>query len=243
MNQVIVTWIRKWYNKYMHPKSLKEKVIRLRKLGKTYGEIIKEISIPLPKSTLSNWCDGILLSQMEKEKIRISQITRVKRGMETAWVVNKARREKYLASIDARILPLQKRMKDVEVKKIALAMLYLGEGKKKTTSYLSLGNSDPKIIRLFLSFLRSAYAIEENKFRCTVQCRADQDTKSLEKFWAILTGIPIEKFYKARIDSRTIGKPSRKLDYKGVCVINYFSADIFWELMKIGELIANGPIA
>lgn len=227
----------------MHPQGIKEKVIRLRKSGKTYGEIRKEMGTSIPKSTLSNWCNGILLSQIEKEKIRISQIIGVKRGMETAWMVNKARREKYLASIDTRILPLQKRMKEVEVKKIALAMLYLGEGKKKTSSYLSLGNSDPKIIRLFLSLLRSAYVIEENKFRCIVQCRADQDTKALENFWSGLTSIPLEKFYTARIDPRTIGKPSRKLDYKGVCVINYFSADIFWELMKIGELTANGPIA
>ncbi len=220
----------------MYPLELKKKVIDLRKTGKTYGEIRKEIGIPLLKSTLSNWCEGILLSQMEKEAMRIHQLANARRGMETAWVVNKERRAKYLASIDLRISPLKKRIQDMEVQKIALAMLYLGEGKKKPGGYLALGNSDPKIILLFLSLLRSAYAIEEDKFRCAVQCRADQNSALLEKFWSELTGIPKEKFYKARIDSRTIGKPSKKLDYKGVCVINYFSADIFLELMKIGEL-------
>jgi len=85
--------------------------------------------------------------------------------------------------------------------------------------------------------MRKCYTIDEKKFRCTVLCRADQDTKALEKFWLKITKIPSSQFYKTRMDPRTAGKPSRKLDYKGVCVIDYFSADIFLDLMQIPKTI------
>jgi len=53
-----------------------------------------------------------------------------------------------------------------------------------------------------------------------------------------VTNLKKEKFYKTRIDPRTIGKPSKKLDYKGVCVINYFSAEVYYDLIVLGEMIS-----
>ena len=68
-------------------------------------------------------------------------------------------------------------------------------------------------------------------------CRADQNTKKLEKFWSNITRIPLSQFYKPRKDARTIGKPTKRKDYKGVCKIDYFSADIYTELMMIPRTI------
>ena len=116
-------------------------------------------------------------------------------------------------------------------------MLYLGEGSKARKGSLCFANSDPLVIELFLSLMRKCYSIDTNKFRCTVQCRADQDIKNLENFWMAITKIPKSQFYKAQIDPRTIGKPSRRLAYKGVCRIDYFSADIFTELMVIPKVV------
>ncbi len=127
----------------------------------------------------------------------------------------------------------------MEVAKLMLVMLYLGEGAKNKKGSLMLGNSDPAIVRLFLQLLRKCYKIDESKFRCTVQCRADQDINFLEKFWSNVTQIPSRQFYKARIDPRTIGKPTKKSDYKGVCVIDLFSAHIFNEIKIIAGLITK----
>ncbi len=102
------------------------------------------------------------------------------------------------------------------------------------------GNSDPFIINLFVSLLRYCYSVDECKFRCTIQCRADQNIKELELFWSRVTKIPLLQFYKARVDPRTVNKPSKKKDYKGVCRIDYFSADLFFEIIKIPEIISKG---
>ncbi len=151
----------------------------------------------------------------------------------------KEKREKHLLNIRNGVAHLPQVLENFNVQKITLATLYMGEGGKTRRSSLMFGNSDPLLIRMFLELLRHCYKIEETKFRCTVQCRADQDTRQLERFWAQTTGIPFTQFYKTRIDPRTIGKPSRKLDYKGVCRIEYFSADLYNELKIIASVLTE----
>src|SRR3989344_718757 len=177
--------------------SLKSKVIKFRKAGKTYGEIIKLAGKNIPKSTLSDWCSKIYLNSKQRKII-----------------------------------------KNKDVGKIALSMLYLGEGTKSLDrGSLRFGNSDSFIIGLFLNLMRKYYKVDEKKFRCTILCRADQNVVDLEKFWQEITKIPKSQFYKARIDARTIGKPSQKINYRGVCAIDYFSADTFLDLMQIPKTV------
>ena len=102
------------------------------------------------------------------------------------------------------------------------------------------GNSDPNIIRLFLKLLRKCYDIKEDKFRCTLQARADQNIPVLETFWSKTTGIPLSQFYGARIDPRSFNSVSKKKDYKGVCRINYFSGHVYNELRIITDIIYKG---
>ena len=217
----------------------KPKVIGLRKQGKTYGEIQKSIGLKIPKSTLSNWCECVSLSFKQRLKIKDKIILNASKGRALALEVNRAKRNEYLNSVKNRVVHLKNRIDDKNVAKIAIAMLYLGEGSKGNRGALMFGNSDPKTINLFLKLFRACYDIDENKFRCTLLCRADQNIKKLEKFWSITTKIPLDKFYKARIDPRTIGKKSKKPEYKGVCRIDYFSGDIFNEIMKIIEVLTD----
>lgn len=223
----------------MHKINIKKQAVYLRKNGKTYGEIQGILGVKISKSTLSYWLTGLILSESQKQKLRLNMIKKSEKGRHAALLANKLKRINYLKSIAERIKHLAKFFKNKDVAKIALALLYLGEGSKARRGSLSIGNSNPDIIRLFLNLLRFVYNIDERKLRCTVQCRADQNTKRLEIFWSNITKIPLKQFYKSRIDPRTIGKKSVKIDYKGVCRIEYFSADLFIELMKAGELLCK----
>lgn len=124
--------------------------------------------------------------------------------------------------------------KDDATRKIVLAILYIAEGHKNRSSVV-FGNSDPEIIRMFMKLMRSTYEIDESKFRITVQCRADQDPKVLKVFWSEVTKVTHKQFYKPQIDKRTVHKPTKKKDYKGVCRIDYFSAIINQELKYIAR--------
>jgi|SRR3989344_798236 len=217
---------------------LRKKAIELRRQGKTYLEIKKSLKTVIPKSTLSYWCRSIVLPLGYQRRIHDYNKFNLIKARNIALLVNRQRRKKYLNSIANRNKHLAKTIKDRNVAKIALSMLYLGEGSKSPSrGSLMFGNSDSFIISLFLHFLRYCYDINESKFRCTLQCRADQNISKLEKFWSKATKIPLSQFYKARIDPRTIGKPSKKLDYKGVCRIDYFSSEIFIELNQIARII------
>jgi len=221
-------------------KELKLKAVVLRASGKTYAEIAELLKERIPKSTLSNWCSKIEFSEESRKRIEVLMQSNNAESMKRALQVLRSRRIAYLESIEKRVSPLLKLMKgDQEVGKIAVAMLYLGEGSKNTKCRVSLGNSDPALLRFFVNTLRRCYAIDESKLRCTLQCRADQDIPRLESFWSKELHIPLSRFYRARIDPRTIGKKSLKLDYKGVCRIDYMSADLFLEIMAIGRQLTG----
>jgi len=225
---------------YSQYRKLKIKAVALRRKGRTYGEIRKIVGSPIQKSTLSYWFKNIILSEKSQKKLNQAIDKNIKKAQDKALATNKKKREDYVQTVRDRVVYFPKMLKDKNIAKIALAMLYLGEGSKTRKGSLTLGNSSPMVIRLFLHLLRFCYSIDESKFRCTVQCRADQNIDKLEKFWSSLTKISFSQFYKAQIDPRTIGKPSKNLDYKGVCRIDYFSGDIFMELIQIAEVIFEG---
>lgn len=222
-------------------KKLKKEVITLRKKGYTYNEIISKLRVVIPKGTLSSWCRDVPLPRKYETKLKKLNNEALTKARICSIEASKIARQKELEIIHSKNFPLIKTIKNKDVAKIALAMLYLGEGRKdRKRGALLFGNSEPLVISLFLYLLRLVYDIDEKKFRCTVQCRADQDTKTLEKLWSEVTKIPLNQFYKTRIDPRTIGKPTKKLDYKGVCCIDYFSSKVFAELLELPNVIKKG---
>ena len=220
---------------------LKEKVIKLRKQGKTYLEIQKILKTSIPKSTLSYWCSDIPLPLNFQRRIRDYNKFNLNKARTIALGVIKTKRERYLKDLEDRNLYLLKKL-DKDVLKIALSMLYFGEGTKwKSHSGLFLGNSDPNLIKLYLKLLKSCYKINTDRLRCRISYRADQNINELQEFWSKITKIPLTHFYKTKPDPRTVGKKTRKKDYKGVCVILCTKAtEIQLELETIAKLIVKG---
>lgn len=224
----------------MH-KQFRKKAIELRKEGKTYKEICESLDIEIPKSTLSVWCKNIPLPLGYERKIKEYNQFTLKKARKAALIAIKRKREIQVKEIWDQNGHFGELIKNKEIAKALLAILYLGEGSKSIQrGHLTFGNADPLVINSFLHLLRSCYAVDETKFRCTLQCRADNDIEQLEKFWASITKIPREQFYKARIDPRTIGKISQKQGYEGVCRIDYFSSRILLELLEMPKIIFMG---
>jgi hypothetical protein len=217
---------------------LKEKAVKLRRNGYTYSDINKKLKKNIPKSTLSKWFKNLTLSPKQNTVLRKNISDKLIRSQQKAWRVNKKRRVEYLKSLkDKNIYLLQFLNKDIQ--KLLLSILYLGEGaKSKSTEHLSLGSSSASIIRLYLSFLKTCFKIDNSKFRVRIQCRADQNIKDLENYWQHVTGIQKKQFYLTYIDKRTINKPTLYKNYKGVCTIMYFDRSIQFEL----EFLANSVI-
>jgi len=210
---------------------------RLRQKGLTYSEISKRLPKKVAKSTISYWSKGIFLTQKNKLMLQIKQKAHTEYGRIKALNTNKKKRELYLSGLIKNNIGLLTLIKDKRISKLILVALFIGEGTKKTSGSLVFANSNPEIIKLFLTLLRQCYPIKEGQFRCTVQGRYGQNFDELNHFWSKKTRIPLKQFYKARIDPRTVGKPLRKLDYKGVCRIDYLSADTYHDLSTLASLL------
>jgi hypothetical protein len=54
-----------------------------------------------------------------------------------------------------------------------------------------------------------------------------------------VTKVPKKLFYKTQIDPRTIGKPTRKIGYKGVLRVDYFDTKVQLDLESLADLVYN----
>ncbi len=225
-----------------HAQAVVDRVRKLRSEGKTYGEIQKILNVHIPKSSLSWQCKDVLLPKGYRERIDILNLEGLSKGRRIAVEMNKIKHEEFLKFIRKINIPIAKEIHSTPTAKVALAMLCLGEASKynpKTRRTFSLGNTDPRIILLFLGLLRQCFSFNLEKVRATVQCRADQDPIVLKRYWQEVTKIPERLFYKPLIDPRTKGKPTKRIDYHGVLRIDYFDTKLQLELESLADLIYN----
>jgi len=114
---------------------------------------------------------------------------------------------------------------------LALAILYLGEGTKKSSGF-RMSNSDPMILKTAIEILRQIYGIDRQKIKCGLNLRADQDPQKLKQFWAKELDVPMSNFTYIFVDKRTA--PTKTYpSYKGVCMIRTGTVATKERLMEV----------
>ncbi len=216
----------------------KEKAIQLRSLGKSYSEIKAQISVP--KSTLSNW----LAPQGWSEKIKrtINQSHLKTSRVRVQWL-NKTR-GKLLKKVYQNAE--NEAEKELEFLKyhplfIAALMLYWGEGDKTTKYNVTLANTDPKMIRLFVCFLTEICQINRRKIKLHLLLYPDLNETDCKDYWKKGSGLEEENFVK----STTIkGRHKTRRLQKGVCSATvsstYFKTKLLiWLKLMPGTLLSE----
>ena len=217
----------------------KEQAIKLRLSGKSYSQISAELS--LPKSTLSGWLGKIVLSDDARHKInkrsregsRLGLLRRNKN--QTHLAQERARVGRETASQE--IPPLSRR--DILVIGTAL---YWAEGYKRpvrvrgrevTSHVVSLTNSDPALVKLFLRFLREAGHVPDQKIKAGLPLFKHQNESFMRRFWEGETGIPSVNFGKTYygISISSMGKrPFNQLPH-GIIQIVVADTKLFYRIM------------
>jgi len=211
---------------------LKSKAISLRKQGKSIRNI--EVLLGIPRSTLSGWFKNIKLTSLQYKSLdeKHKEALIKARGKAVAWHNQQKKNRLRLAEIEAEET-LTKIRDNKETIELALALLYLGEGFKKSPK-TGMGNSDPLILKFFLKTILNIYKINIEKIRFELHIRADQNPETIRRYWSKELGAPLSRFKSVSIDKRTIGK-STYSDYKGVCVIDCGNIAIQRKLVYIGR--------
>lgn len=225
--------ISKWYG-------LKSEAIKLRTKGLSIRKI--ETRLGIPRSTLSGWLKDIELTSEQKEKLLQDWKNALVKARKKAVFWHNAQKEKRLQEARLRALESLKSidLSDKNILELALAMLYLGEGTKKS-SETSMGNSDPSILKLFLAVLTGIYGINIEKLRCELHIRADQNPKEIKQFWAKELALPLENFKYVSVDKRTVGTKTYP-HYKGVCFLRCFNTSIQRKLLYLGRTFSEQVI-
>jgi len=214
----------------------------LRILGSTYAEIKSVLGLCIAKATLCHWCKDVPLPPEYAKKVRMLNEKSWAKARSISIANRKQKREEFFQEIARKNTPIAEKIRSQNIAKIALAILCLGEAskyKRYGTGPFALGSSDPRIITLFLLWLRQCFPFDINKVRCRLQCRADQNVKVLMKFWIGHTKISRNQFYPTYIDKRTIGKPTMKKEYKGVLLVMYIDVKVQLELESLAQIIYN----
>ena len=97
--------------------------------------------------------------------------------------------------------------------------LYAGEG-SKTEGSVIFANSDPLLIAVFISWLRSFFKVDEERLRMKIYLHSDLDLAEATKFWCGVSKIPVEQF---RTPYRVNVGPTRRTNrhVNGCATVSY----------------------
>lgn len=209
----------------------------LRLAGNSFRYIEQKLGIP--RSTLSGWFENIKLSDEQTALIRKNWVIRLINSRQKAikWHNDQKEIRIEAAKNEARLVLDKIDYSNNPTLELALAMLYLGEGSKRSPS-TSLGNSDPKILNFYLFCIDKLYGVKRHQVKCYLHLRADQSTTDTKKYWSKQLKIPLENFMAATLDKRTVGKPTYDT-YHGVCIISFGQIAIQRRLLWISKLFCE----
>ena len=209
----------------------KEKAVELRRSGKSYKAIHKEIGIPL--GTLCGWFKNEEWSIEIRDKLGREASLAFPDKLKSIITANKKRwadiHETYRKEASKEFLKLRS-----DPLFLAGIMLYWGEGEKQQkSSQVRLSNSEPEMLKIFYLFLTRVLKIHPDKIFSWLLLYPDLVDSVQKNFWSKTTSIPLNSFKKSiYIKGR---HPTKRLSY-GVCTVVVNSRALKERILKWLEL-------
>ena len=99
--------------------------------------------------------------------------------------------------------------------------IYWGEGNKTNKYSIRLGNTDAKLLNIFISFLIEIFNVNRKDMRFQLQTFTDIDTNEALEYWINILSVDKSQFYKVRVTiSGSVGTYRNKSRY-GVVTVYY----------------------
>lgn len=171
----------------------KEKAIKLRRRGFSYSEILEKV--PVAKSTLSLWLRDVGLSKRHKQRLTKKKLAAALKGAH-------AKRNYRIAITEAIKNRAKSEMGKLSKRELWLVgtALYWAEGtkEKNKSTGVKFSNSDPRMIKLFLKWLRKVCKIASENIYCEIYLHrtAIDRQKEIQNYWIKTTNFPLSQFQK-----------------------------------------------
>ena len=219
----------------------KELVRNLRSKGLSYREIRQKAPFDISKSTVSDWCKDIELTEPQKERLQKLFREGSYRGRLLGSKTTQARRAGEVKEIKESARSEISSFTENEFK-IAGLMLYWGEGNKK--NHVGICNSDPELIRFMMKWFRGVCGVSEERFKLYLNIHSGQDEAKIKEFWSRVIGLPISQFGKSYIKKEGTGYRKNIL-YNGTIKVEICDKDLLYKILGWieGVIVNSGPLA
>ncbi len=191
---------------------------KLRKSGKSYSEINKELGIA--RSTLSCWFATEKWSQSVRNRINNKW---KKRNARHLIKLNKAKKQETIKRHNQYKEEAAEEFKFLKNDPLFLVgiSLYWGEGEKAKQGRVSIINSDLKLQQVTVNFYRKCLKVPNHKLRIALFVYEDHDQLKVQKIWSEQLKIPKNQFIKTQV-LPTRKKLTKNKLVNGICNL-YFS--------------------
>ena len=174
-------------------KLLEQKRAReLRAQAWTLADIAAELGVS--KSSVSLWVRDVVFVPNPRRRTRPPRVSSLH-----------LRKIEEIERADAAAIEGVGRMNDRELQLVGVA-LYLGEGFKRD-GQVGMANTDPSVLRMFVTWLRRCFSIDESRLRVRLYLHEGLDLDAAELFWSDLLEIPRAQF---RAPYRAVADPTRR---------------------------------
>ena len=190
----------------------RRKAFELRKQGKSYSQIKKELG--MSKSTLSQWLRKYPLTKEQIDSLRGKSEVRIEKYRETMRRKREERFDKYYNEEKALWLPLSKRELF-----IAGLFLYWGEGNKSQRNMLSINNTDPAVIQFALFWVIKSLNVQKSDVRLQLHLYSDMDIDKELVYWCNVLKVKKHQFNKPYIKQSKRADIDQKGFGHGTCGI------------------------
>ena len=217
-----------WYD-------MKPAALHMRKNGQSLRHI--ESLLGIPRSTLSQWCKNIELTDQQRATLRKNRLAALTTARKLAAGRHRellAERERVAEASAQKVLA--KITATNSVVDLAFAMLYFGKGSRSGPT--SIASSNPRILQFVLAVLKRNYNTDTDAIRCELRLRADEDYATARDYWSRALGVPLECFKYIEGNRRPAGaRPYNH--YNGICVIYCGPVAIRRKLMYLCKLFCE----
>jgi len=188
-----------------------QRIINLRKKGRTYTEIANTLKIP--KSTVAWWLRGgvKIPKSLEKQMLERSR-KKWKRNIDRFnKIYGKIRSEEAAKIREGYKEKAAKEIKILSKKDLKLigSALYWAEGGTKNRNSLRFANSNSMMIKTTLKFFREILDIPNEKIKARIHLYPHINRRGATNYWARITRLPKKNFQKPQVQISRASKGRR----------------------------------
>jgi hypothetical protein len=164
----------------------------LRRTGESIIKIAKTLLVS--KSTVSMWCNDIVLTEQQQQKLVTTSLRGSAKGRMMGAETNKKKKMEVIARYKQEGLKFVGRLSTRDLTIIALS-LYWSEG-SKTRGAFSFVNSDPFMIKCIYKWLQDSVGLKDDDFIPRVAINEMHRTRinKVLRYWSNLLKLPRRQF-------------------------------------------------